>query len=102
MYKRQGRHLGHERARVVHHLLGRDEDRRRARHGQHLSLIHIWELWQKGLCIPCLDTACDIAGEDCTETVTALMQLAPDVQCPYAVSYTHLRNSLCLPAFAPH
>lgn len=28
------------------------------------------ELWQKGLCIPCFDTACDIAGEDCTETVT--------------------------------
>ena len=26
------------------------------------------ELWQKGLCIPCFDTACDIAGEDCTET----------------------------------
>ena len=47
------------------------------------------ELWQKGLCIPCFDTACDIAGEDCTETVTALMQLAHDVQCPY-VSVTCL------------
>lgn len=31
----QGRHLGHERARMVHHLLGRNEDRRRARHSQH-------------------------------------------------------------------
>ena len=49
------------------------------------------ELWQKGLCIPCLDTACDIAGEDCTETVTALMQLAHDVQCPY-VSVTAQRD----------
>ena len=49
------------------------------------------ELWQKGLCIPCFDTACDIAGEDCTETVTALMQLAHDVQCPY-VSVTARRD----------
>ena len=49
------------------------------------------ELWQKGLCIPCFDTACDIAGEDCTETVTALMQLAHDVQCPY-VSVTAQRD----------
>lgn len=48
-------------------------------------------LWQKGLCIPCFDTACDIAGEDCTETVTALMQLAHDVQCPY-VSVTAQRD----------
>lgn len=49
------------------------------------------ELWQKGLCIPCFDTACDIAGENCTETVTALMQLAHDVQCPY-VSVTAQRD----------
>ena len=49
------------------------------------------ELWQKGLCIPCFDTACDIAGEDCTETVTALVQLAHDVQCPY-VSVTAQRD----------
>ena len=49
------------------------------------------ELWQKGLCIPCFDTACDIAGEDCTEAVTTLMQLAHDVQCPY-VSVTARRD----------
>jgi len=33
--RQQGRHLGHERARLVHHLLGRDQDRRGARDGQH-------------------------------------------------------------------
>ena len=41
------------------------------------------ELRQRGLTIPCLDTPCDISADDCAGTVTALMQLAHDVQCPY-------------------
>ena len=31
----QGRHLGHQRARLVHHLLGGHQNRRRAGHGEH-------------------------------------------------------------------
>ena len=48
------------------------------------------ELRQRGLTIPCLDTPCDISADDCAGTVTALMQLAHDVQCPYvSVSALH-------------
>ena len=33
--RQQGGHLGHQRTRLVHHLLGRHEDRRRVGHGEH-------------------------------------------------------------------
>ena len=33
--RQQGGHLGHQRARLVHHLLGRHEDRRRVGHGEY-------------------------------------------------------------------
>ena len=33
--RQQGGHLGHERAGVVHHVLGHHQDRRRAGHGEH-------------------------------------------------------------------
>ena len=42
------------------------------------------ELKEKKLCIPCLDTSADLAGEDdCVDTLFSLFDLARSIQAPY-------------------
>lgn len=40
-------------------------------------------LREAGLCIPCMDSSCDISQPDTADTVIGLLELAHDLQCPY-------------------
>ncbi len=41
------------------------------------------ELREKKLHVPCLDTSCDLATDDCTNVLATLMAIAHDIGCPY-------------------